>query len=242
MKIGGAPFHFWFIEVIKRLNWLQIIVLNTLQKIGPIILVSYTLYSRDAARLILFSIISSAILGGLGGLNQMHLNKIIAYSSLNHIGWMLQSLTMSLYLWSLYFLIYSSLLSSLCLIFHFFGVKHLKQLSDKTGKNLLTAVVMAFPLLSLAGLPPFSGFMIKLIVLAQLITQAQVVLTAVLLLSSLFSLFFYFRVLLSSVILSSYKSKTSLASHGLSLDRKTKLVLFSNFVVILFPSLALRVS
>merc|ERR1712002_1330701 len=190
IKIGGAPFHFWFIEVIKQLGWLQIIVLNTFQKVSPMILVSYTMYSHTTY-------------------------KVIAYSSLNHIGWILQGLTISVYLWSVYFIIYSSLLSSVCLAFHFFGLKHLKQLTDKARKNFFANIIIAFPLISLAGLPPFSGFIIKLVVLAQLINRGQVLLTIILLLSSLFRLFFYFRVLLGSIILSSHKLGPSAISKGL---------------------------
>ena len=204
------------------------------------ILVSYTMHSHTTYKLILFSIVTSALLGGLGGLNQMHLNKVMAYSSLNHIGWILQGLTISVYLWSVYFIIYSSLLSSVCLAFHFFGLKHLKQLTDKARKNFFANIIIAFPLISLAGLPPFSGFIIKLVVLAQLINRGQVLLTIILLLSSLFRLFFYFRVLLGSIILSSHKLGPSAISKGLfRFDKRTKLVLFLNFVVILFPTFLL---
>lgn len=128
----------------------------------------------------------------------------------------------------------------MCLAFHFFGLKHLKQLTDKARKNFFANIIIAFPLISLAGLPPFSGFIIKLVVLAQLINRGQVLLTIILLLSSLFRLFFYFRVLLGSIILSSHKLGPSAISKGLfRFDKRTKLVLFLNFVVILFPTFLL---
>lgn len=65
---------------------MQIILLNTLQKIAPIILISYTIYDFIRQNIITLSVILSAILGGFGGFNQTFLVKIIAYSSLGHIG------------------------------------------------------------------------------------------------------------------------------------------------------------
>nr|YP_009525778.1 NADH dehydrogenase subunit 2 [Belzebub intermedius]AXS67632.1 NADH dehydrogenase subunit 2 [Belzebub intermedius] len=239
MKMGGAPFHFWFIEVMKQLNWLQIIILNTFQKISPMVLTSYTLYNHLSQKMVLTSIILSSLLGGLGGLNQTHLNKVMAYSSLNHMGWLLQGLSMSLYLWFMYFSVYCVLLSSICLMFHFFTIKHIKQLVNKMADDFFVKTTMAFPLMSLAGLPPFSGFMMKMIIILQLMAQSQIFLTLILILSSLFSLFFYFRILLSSVIISSKKSKTFVTQALSKNTNKTGIILFVNFIMMLFISVFL---
>lgn len=236
IKIGGAPFHFWFIDVIKQLNWLQIIILNTFQKISPIILISYLMHQHVRQNIIILSIIISSLLGGLGGLSQRYLNKIIAYSSLNHIGWILQRLSISIYLWFLYFITYCILLSSICLIFHFFKVKHLKQLINKIGNNFIAKIIIAFPLISLAGLPPFSGFIMKIIVIFQLIRQNQIFVTIILISSSLLRLFFYFRIIIRSIIISTEKRKAIDIREILKINNKTRMIFFFNFFAILFPS------
>jgi len=68
-----------------------VIILITIQKIAPLSLLSYTLYSNDLP-IIPAAIISSALVGAIGGINQTFLRKIIAYSSINHIAWIISAI------------------------------------------------------------------------------------------------------------------------------------------------------
>ena len=242
MKIGGAPFHFWFIEIIRQLNWLQIVILNTLQKVAPLILISYVI--QDRLRLITITVTTflSAFLGGVGGFNQRALNKIIAYSSLRHIAWILQRTLISLYLWLLYFTVYCLLLSSICFTFHVLKIKNIGQITIKAAERLIIKLIIAFPLISLAGLPPFSGFITKMMVISQLMDTRQVFMTIILISSSLLSLFFYFRIFLNSLVLSSSKRKIGLIRATTELSNKTTLILYFNFIVLLAPGLILVLS
>ena len=239
IKIGAAPFHFWFIEVMTHMTWTQIIILNTLQKISPIILISYTMFDYISQNLITLSVILCSLLGGFGGFNQRVLVKIIAYSSLGHIGWIIQGITISTYLWFLYFSIYCLLLTAICLMFNFFKIKHLRQITNKIKEYMLLKVVIAFSLISLAGLPPFSGFMGKIIVIQYMINGNQILLALVLIISSLINLFFYFRIFMSNIILSSNKNKFSLLHTNLDQTFSVNLTLLFNFVAIFMPSIAL---
>ena len=92
LKIGAAPLHFWFPPIIQGVTWTQCIILITLQKIAPLILISYTLTSSISYFIIQISSILSAFVGAIGGLNQTFLRKILAYSSINHISWILAAL------------------------------------------------------------------------------------------------------------------------------------------------------
>jgi len=239
VKIGGAPFHFWFIEVIAQLNWLQIIILNTFQKIAPITLVSYVTQTIFSQSIVTISIVLSAFLGAVGGFNQRVLSKIIAYSSLRHIAWILQRILISFYLWLLYFRVYCILVSSICLTFYVLKLKHLNQFINKAEGNILTKIIIAFPLISLAGLPPFSGFITKIMVISHLIRHTHIFITAVLIISSLLGLFFYFRIFLNSLILSSDKKKSSIISITLEGSYKLNITLYFNFFILLFPRLVL---
>lgn len=85
LKIGAAPLHFWFPSVIRGLSWGRCIVLLRIQKIAPLGLLSYIVREVDISGLIIVRVIAGAIVGSVGGLNQVFLRKIIAYSSINHI-------------------------------------------------------------------------------------------------------------------------------------------------------------
>lgn len=88
-KMGAAPVHFWVPTVIQGLSWGNCILLITVQKIAPMgimVISPDTLIIQD---LLTGASILSGILGGVGGLNQVLLRKILAYSSIRHIGWLL---------------------------------------------------------------------------------------------------------------------------------------------------------
>lgn len=92
LKLGVAPFHFWYPSVAQGLRWGQNILLMVTQKLAPLHLIF-----RGAHRggLFLFVILSSCLVGGVGGLNQTHFRKIIAFSSINHMSWVLAAITIS---------------------------------------------------------------------------------------------------------------------------------------------------
>jgi NADH-ubiquinone oxidoreductase chain 2 len=92
LKVGAAPFHFWFPGVAEGLSWDNLVVLITWQKAAPFILINYTV---GTSFLITTSIILSSLVGAVGGFNQVSLRKIIAFSSINHIAWMLGAFLVS---------------------------------------------------------------------------------------------------------------------------------------------------
>lgn len=85
LKLGAAPMHFWFPQVIGGLTWLQCVVLMTVQKVGPMFLLSYVLVRESACLVVYGRAILSAVVGALGGINQILLRKLLAFSSINHI-------------------------------------------------------------------------------------------------------------------------------------------------------------
>ena len=101
-KLGAAPFHFWFPQVIEGLSWLQAIILITIQKLAPIYLISYLIDKTLFLHFTTISAILSSLVGALGGLNTIRLRKLIAFSSINHISWILIAISINEILWSLY--------------------------------------------------------------------------------------------------------------------------------------------
>nr|ARH54260.1 NADH dehydrogenase subunit 2 [Curculionidae sp. 1 AH-2016] len=203
LKLGMAPFHFWLPEVISGLNWNMIIMLLTWQKIGPMILLSYCLYSPQFLSII---IIISSFISSMQGMNQICLRKIMAYSSINHMSWMISTLMSSFNIWMIYFLIYSLINFNILIIFHTYKIYFLNQLSKLFSMNSHLKFFFMFNLLSLGGLPPFLGFFPKWMTINTLITNKFYIMSFILITSTLISLFFYLRITFSSFLLNNEKS------------------------------------
>nr|UJG45241.1 NADH dehydrogenase subunit 2 [Lepidostoma hirtum] len=205
LKMGAAPFHFWFPKVMKGINWNSCLILSTWQKIIPMITLSYCFNKT----LMYLFIIMSAIIGSILGLNQTSLKLIISYSSINHISWMISSILINLNLWTTYFFFYSILSFILMINFYLMNLNHLNQFfSLKSNLNLNFFMFMSF--LSLGGLPPFLGFFPKWLAINQLISLNFNFITLILIFSSLINLFFYMRMFYSFMILYFFEMKYSM--------------------------------
>ena len=201
LKIGAAPFHFWFPNIIEGLSWINSFILITWQKIAPFMLASYLINNT----IIIICAILSTIVGALGGLNQTLLRKLIAYSSINHLGWILSSLILNEILWITYFLIYSFLSFNLILFFNLFKIFHIKQIFSLFFNSKILKFVTLFNLLSLGGLPPFLGFAPKWLIINGLTLNNQPMLTFLIIAFTLVTLFFYLRICYSGFIINYYE-------------------------------------
>jgi len=237
LKAGSAPFHFWFPPTLEGIMWPQALTLMTVQKITPISLLSY--YISEQATLISAAAIISAVVGALGGLNQTLLRKLLGYSSINHMAWMMSALLIRENAWLIYFLVYSAISFSLVMLFHFTQTFHFNHLLNLIPSKPIVKLTMFISLLSLGGLPPFTGFIPKWVIIQQLCWSNNLVLLLVLLASSLFTLFYYLRITLSSLVLASTKVKWSTKTEFI--NKIVATALFINLVGLLAPSIAYSV-
>nr|AET09674.1 NADH dehydrogenase subunit 2 [Gondogeneia antarctica] len=189
MKMGVAPLHQWLMPVIEGMSWPNIFLLLTLQKLIPLVLLSITL-SEHSTILVNFFIINSALVGSLGGLTQTSLPKIMAYSSIAHMSWLIVSLTLSDFIWTVYFSFYTLILFSAISLFHLNQIYSLNNLISKN--KYLNGLLLSTVFMSLSGLPPFTGFFPKLIVMQTLISSMNLFILSILLTSTLISLFFMY--------------------------------------------------
>nr|YP_009107225.1 NADH dehydrogenase subunit 2 [Tyspanodes hypsalis]AIT99544.1 NADH dehydrogenase subunit 2 [Tyspanodes hypsalis] len=202
IKMGSAPFHFWFPNIIEGLSWLNNFILMTWQKITPIILLSYY-FNKN---FLIIIIILNAIIGAIGGLNQTSLRKLMAFSSINNLSWMISSLMISENLWMLYFSFYSFMISIMCLLFYITNMFYINQLFIM-NINYMIKLSLLINFLSLGGLPPFIGFFPKWIIINFLISNNFYFLTFILIMMSLIMLFFYIRISYSSFMFNYLKLK-----------------------------------
>nr|YP_010385002.1 NADH dehydrogenase subunit 2 [Plagusia squamosa]UPL65012.1 NADH dehydrogenase subunit 2 [Plagusia squamosa] len=200
LKLAGAPFHFWFPQVMEGLTWPQAFLLSTIQKLGPMILVSYLLIETILLKMVIFSSILSALIGALGGLNQMLLRKMIAFSSINHMSWMLIAISTGDAFWLLYFFIYSMILLSIMSIFHEMQVFSLSNLAQSDHSSSLRSLLISFNFLSLSGLPPFTGFIPKWIIIQIMINSSLFIPLFFFIISALITLYFYLRLIINFLL------------------------------------------
>nr|ARO47906.1 NADH dehydrogenase subunit 2 [Osmylidae sp. EMHAU-20151229-16] len=188
LKMGAAPFHFWFPGVMEGLSWMNNFILMTWQKIAPLILLTYYFDMKFLFMIILISI----LVGSIGGLNQTSLRKLMAYSSINHIGWMLSTLLISNYFLMIYFLLYTFLSFSIVFMFKFFNVFYINQCFNLLNNFSILKFSFFCNFLSLGGLPPFLGFLPKWLIIQNLALKYPF-LISMMVSMTLITLFYYIR-------------------------------------------------
>nr|YP_009561694.1 NADH dehydrogenase subunit 2 [Hydrillodes lentalis]QAT19934.1 NADH dehydrogenase subunit 2 [Hydrillodes lentalis] len=202
MKMGSAPFHFWFPNIIEGLSWFNNFLLMTWQKITPMIILSYY-FNKNFLFII---IMMNVIIGALGGLNQTSLRKLMAFSSINNLGWMISAIMISENLWMFYLFMYSFMISIMCFMFYMLNMFFINQLFIN-NMNSLIKINLLINFLSLGGLPPFIGFFPKWIIINFLIMNQLYFLIFIMIMMSLIVLFFYIRIIYSIFMFNYLKMK-----------------------------------
>nr|UXR12258.1 NADH dehydrogenase subunit 2 [Theretra clotho] len=218
MKMGSAPFHFWFPNISEGLSWFNNFILMIWQKITPLILLSYYLNFN----FLYFIIIMNVMIGAIGGLNQTSLRKLMAFSSINNLGWMIFSLLISENLWMFYFFMYSFLISIMFFLFYNLNMFFINQLFIN-NMNFMIKMNLLINFMSLGGLPPFLGFLPKWIIINFLMMNKFYFLTFIMVMSSLITIYFYIRIIYSSFMFNYFKMK------WFKINFKNKLMNLINF-------------
>nr|WNG77912.1 NADH dehydrogenase subunit 2 [Zoarces gillii] len=191
LKLGLAPMHAWLPEVLQGLDLTTGLILSTWQKLAPFALLMQIQPSNSPLLITLG--LTSTLVGGWGGLNQTQLRKILAYSSIAHLGWMILVMQFSPTLTLLTLLTYFLMTLSTFLVFKLNDSTTLNALGTSWAKAPALTALTPLVLLSLGGLPPLTGFMPKWLILQEL-TKQDLALTATLAaLAALLSLYFYLR-------------------------------------------------
>nr|AUR45321.1 NADH dehydrogenase subunit 2 [Edolisoma tenuirostre amboinense]AUR45356.1 NADH dehydrogenase subunit 2 [Edolisoma tenuirostre meyerii]AUR45392.1 NADH dehydrogenase subunit 2 [Edolisoma tenuirostre tenuirostre] len=192
MKLGLAPFHFWFPEVLQGSSLTTGLLLSTLMKFPPITLLYMTSQALNTTLLTTMAILSAA-LGGWMGLNQTQTRKIMAFSSISHLGWMTIIIIYNPKLALLNFYLYSLMTAAIFLTLNSIKALKLSTLMTAWTKTPSLSAILLLALLSLAGLPPLTGFLPKWLIIQELTKQDMAPAAVVISLLSLLGLFFYLR-------------------------------------------------
>nr|WNH21401.1 NADH dehydrogenase subunit 2 [Hypsoblennius hentz] len=191
LKVGVAPLHAWLPEVLQGLDLTTGLILSTWQKIAPLTLI-IQIQPQNPTLMITLGLLSTLV-GGWGGLNQTQVRKILAYSSIAHLGWMILVIQFMPSLTILNVLTYFIMTISTFTIFKFLSSTNISTLANSWSKAPVLTALAPLTLLSLGGLPPLTGFAPKWLILQELTKQDLIIAALIAALSALLSLYFYLR-------------------------------------------------
>jgi len=215
-KLGAAPLHFWLPEVYHGAPFYALPMVIALSKLTiGYYLVSflgsiYYNFSIDFSyikSLFYFLAVFSMIIGNLLAIKQRDVKKILAYSSVANVGYLFSLLTIDLSnqvisIYSSYLLIYSLSVFFFFLVLSFI-IKDKQTIylslhdfsSNLAHVNIFIVISLFLIILNLAGFPPTLGFLLKLSIVYQLISQNQIVLALIFVLTTILSVYYYWTII-----------------------------------------------
>nr|ABE47974.1 NADH dehydrogenase subunit 2 [Canis lupus familiaris]QHB75762.1 NADH dehydrogenase subunit 2 [Canis lupus]ABE48026.1 NADH dehydrogenase subunit 2 [Canis lupus familiaris]ABE48130.1 NADH dehydrogenase subunit 2 [Canis lupus familiaris]ABY79927.1 NADH dehydrogenase subunit 2 [Canis lupus familiaris] len=199
MKLGLSPFHFWVPEVTQGITLMSGMILLTWQKIAPMSIL-YQISPSINTNLLMLMALTSVLVGGWGGLNQTQLRKIMAYSSIAHMGWMAAIITYSPTMMILNLTLYILMTLSTFMLFMLNSSTTTLSLSHMWNKFPLITSMILILMLSLGGLPPLSGFIPKWMIIQELTKNNMIIIPTLMAITALLNLYFYLRLTYSTAL------------------------------------------
>nr|AAT74244.1 NADH dehydrogenase subunit 2 [Canis lupus familiaris]AAT74296.1 NADH dehydrogenase subunit 2 [Canis lupus familiaris]ABY80239.1 NADH dehydrogenase subunit 2 [Canis lupus familiaris]ABY80252.1 NADH dehydrogenase subunit 2 [Canis lupus familiaris]ABY80551.1 NADH dehydrogenase subunit 2 [Canis lupus familiaris] len=199
MKLGLSPFHFWVPEVTQGITLMSGMILLTWQKIAPMSIL-YQISPSINTNLLMLMALTSVLVGGWGGLNQTQLRKIMAYSSIAHMGWMAAIITYNPTMMVLNLTLYILMTLSTFMLFTLNSSTTTLSLSHMWNKFPLITSMILILMLSLGGLPPLSGFIPKWMIIQELTKNNMIIIPTLMAITALLNLYFYLRLTYSTAL------------------------------------------
>nr|AID51783.1 NADH dehydrogenase subunit 2 [Liolaemus silvai]AID51786.1 NADH dehydrogenase subunit 2 [Liolaemus silvai]AID51789.1 NADH dehydrogenase subunit 2 [Liolaemus silvai] len=208
MKLGLAPAHFWLTEVMQGTTTGTAMIIATWQKLAPMAIIILTSNNLTPTILLTMAMLST-IIGGWGGLNQTQLRKILAYSSIAHLGWMAAISTMTTNILTINMILYLLMTTSMFSTLIMTKSKTIQDMTSSWSMSPIITTMTMIILLSLGGLPPLTGFIPKWLIIEELTIQNLTPAATTLAMSALLSLYFYLRLTYTSTLTLSPNSTTT---------------------------------
>ncbi|WP_300614747.1 NADH-quinone oxidoreductase subunit NuoN [Dokdonella sp.] len=208
-KFGAAPFHMWLPDVYHGAPTAITVFIGSAPKLAAFGM-AYRLLDgamggmsgQWSLMLAVLAVLSLAI-GNLFAIAQSNLKRMLAYSTISHIGFLLLGFvngTTSGYAAAMFYAISYALMAAvafgmiLLLARAGFEAEEIDDFKGLNKRNPWYAAVMALAMFSLAGVPPLFGFFAKLMVLKAAIDAGQLWLAIVAIVFAIIGLFYYLRV------------------------------------------------
>ncbi len=209
-KISAVPFHMWAPDVYEGSPTTVTLFFTMVPKIAALTVFIRFLYVPflnlldQWQMIIVFLSIASMIFGAIAAIGQTNIKRLIAYSSIGHVGYTLAGLATgsndgiqsSIIYISIYVIMNLALFS--CLLMLKRKDQYYENLDDLSGlskNHPLLSLSLLIILFSLAGIPPLAGFFAKFYVFKAVIEQSMYFLAIVGLLSTVIAAFYYLRII-----------------------------------------------
>ena len=255
LKISAAPFHMWTPDVYQGAPTIITAYLSVVPKIASFaVIIRFLVFPFgeiivDWGKIILILSITSMLVGSLGALQQKNLKRLFAYSTINHIGFMLIGLVpgsedgiiaICIYLMLYLIMNIGVFVVILSLSRDNISVSSIKDLTGYFSNNPFMAVCMAVFMFSMAGIPPLSGFLGKLIVLNVAIDNNLIFLAIIGVISSVIAAYYYLRI----IKVMFFDSSTDELDIKVNIETKILLVVLSflNITILFYPKFFLDLS
>nr|WGN91133.1 NADH-ubiquinone oxidoreductase chain 2 [Draco walkeri]WGN91138.1 NADH-ubiquinone oxidoreductase chain 2 [Draco walkeri]WGN91139.1 NADH-ubiquinone oxidoreductase chain 2 [Draco walkeri] len=235
MKAGAVPLHFWLPEVMQGSTMYTAMLISTWQKMAPMALL-YSMSNHVPPITTLVLGMLSTTIGGWGGINQTQLRKMMAYSSITNLGWALMVISLEPNIFVVNILMYILMMIPTFPMLAATSTKTLQNLSTSWTTSPLGTTMLMGLLLSIAGLPPLTGFLPKLLILNELVTQSLTPIAAITAMTSMLNLVFYLRATYMTALLNSPGSATASMKWRFPIT-KTNSTLFSPTAISSTPAL-----
>ena len=213
-KLAVAPFHLWSLDVYEGSPSSSTVFFAIIPKLAIFVLfvkifyLSFFEYTNKWRYYLVILAIISIVVGSFGGLEQKKLKTLLAYSSTSHMGYTLLAFSAGTLegMQVLFSYLFVYMIAGLCTwsIFLMLQLKHKyvkKQNKDLTDlyslnkSNNILALSFSIVLLSVAGLPPMIGFLVKIGIFLAIIESSMYFVAIVSILCSVISTFYYIRIL-----------------------------------------------
>lgn len=208
-KISAVPFHFWVPDVYDGAPTAITTLMATVVKVAAVgafyRLFAYALAPLQAHWLpvIKFATVATLLVSNITAVYQTNVKRMLAYSSVAHIGYLLLAFVSTIASASVFFYYLASYaVASLATFFIVMLLEEKGGTSVDAFKGLFRrspflAFSITVALLSLAGIPPLAGFFAKYMVFAQALENGQVGLVVLAIITSLMGVFYYFKVIIA---------------------------------------------
>ena len=209
-KISAVPFHMWAPDVYEGSPTSVTLFFTMVPKIAALTVFIRFLYVPflnlidQWQMIIIFLSIASMLFGAIAAIGQTNIKRLIAYSSIGHIGYTLAGLTTgsnegiqsSIIYISIYIIMNLALFS--CLLMLKRNNQYYEEIWDLSGlskNHPLLSLSLLIILFSLAGIPPLAGFFAKFYIFKAVLEQSMYFLAIVGLLSTVVAAFYYLRII-----------------------------------------------
>jgi len=208
-KIGAAPFHFWVPDVYQGAPVAVGLFVGTAPKVAVVgmalrlMLDSFPALLTDWGHLFLIIALLSVVLGNLVALMQTRIRRLLAYASIAHMGYVLLGLSakitgcgMAIFYSLSYGLMTASAFGVLAVLNRAgTDIEHLSDLKGLSTRSPGLAFMMMLTMFSMAGIPPFIGFFVKLGILQALLATGQTLVACVALFFAVIGAYYYLNVI-----------------------------------------------